>query len=205
MKVEEEENIVMLSQCIAKKKEIKSKSIDVDYILSVREMARLIKKKGGTPDSIEVVDFKDPSPEILDYVSGGRTELVIRTLSSITGYKLEEDTLANLRDPTNKVKRISLKLDNREFNFVAVNTLGELRRVLEEVKSGEKIDYIEARACPGGCIGGGGMPIPTNEEKRLIRLKAIYDAYDKLKLKDPWRSPEIRAAYQKLVETVRER
>jgi len=86
-----------------------------------------------------------------------------------------------------------------------VNTLGELRKVLEEVKSGEKIDYIEARACPGGCIGGGGMPIPTNEEKRLIRLKAIYDAYDKLKLKDPWRSPEIRAAYQKLVETVRER
>jgi protein-tyrosine-phosphatase len=49
------------------------------------------------------------------------------------------------------------------------------------------------------------MPIPTNETKRLARLKAIYEAYDKLKLKDPWRSPEIRAAYQRLVEAIRER
>ncbi|MGC8577114.1 MAG: [Fe-Fe] hydrogenase large subunit C-terminal domain-containing protein [Thermoproteota archaeon] len=202
---DKKENIVILSQCIAKKKEIKSKSIDVDYVLSVREMARLIKKRGGTPDSVKVVDFKNPSPEILDYVSGGRTELVIRTLSNITGYKLEEGITANLRDPTKKVKSISLKLNSREFNFVAVNTLGELRKVLEAVKSGEKIDYIEARACPGGCVSGGGMPIPTNEVKRLARLKAIYEAYDKLKLKDPWRSPEIRAAYQRLVEAIRER
>ncbi|MEM3809139.1 MAG: hypothetical protein QW342_04310, partial [Thermoproteota archaeon] len=67
------------------------------------------------------------------------------------------------------------------------------------------IDYIEARACPNGCISGGGMPIPTNETKRLARSEMIYSVYDKLKLKDPWESPEIRDAYQKLVGTVKER
>lgn len=198
-------NIVVLSQCIAKKKEVKSKNVDINYVLSVREMARLIKKKGRTPDSVEVVEFKNSSPEILDYVSGGRTELVIRTLFNITGYKLEESITANLRDPTKKMKSVSLIINNQEFNFVAVNTLGELRKVLEAVKSGEKIDYIEARACPGGCVGGGGMPIPTNETKRITRSKMIYEAYDKLKMKDPWMSPEIRAAYQKLVGTIKER
>ncbi|MEM0219482.1 MAG: [Fe-Fe] hydrogenase large subunit C-terminal domain-containing protein [Thermoproteota archaeon] len=197
--------IVVLSQCIAKKKEIKSKNINVDYVLSVREMARFIKKKGGTPDSMEFVDIENPSPEILDYVSGGRTELVIRTLFNINGYKLEESIIANLRDFTKKTKNFSLKINNQEFNFVVTSTLGELRKVLEAVKFGEKIDYIEARACPNGCISGGGMPIPTNETKRLARSEMIYSVYDKLKLKDPWESPEIRDAYQKLVGTVKER
>ena len=29
-------------------------------------------------------------------------------------------------------------------------------------------------ACPGGCLGGGGMPIPTNPEIRMARARAIY-------------------------------
>ena len=29
-------------------------------------------------------------------------------------------------------------------------------------------------ACPGGCLGGGGQPIPTSPEIRKARAKAIY-------------------------------
>ena len=51
------------------------------------------------------------------------------------------------------------------------------RRVLEDIKAGGKFSqchFIEFMACPGGCLGGGGQPIPTNPEIRKARAKAIY-------------------------------
>ena len=43
------------------------------------------------------------------------------------------------------------------------------------IKKGEKFDFVEFMACPGGCIGGGGQPIPTNEEVIVERMTAVYD------------------------------
>jgi NADH-quinone oxidoreductase subunit G/[NiFe] hydrogenase diaphorase moiety small subunit len=51
------------------------------------------------------------------------------------------------------------------------------KRVLEDIKAGGPLSqchFIEFMACPGGCLGGGGMPIPTSPEIRAARAKAIY-------------------------------
>lgn len=51
------------------------------------------------------------------------------------------------------------------------------RKVLEDIKAGGKFSqchFIEFMACPGGCLGGGGQPIPTNPEIRAARARAIY-------------------------------
>ncbi len=50
-------------------------------------------------------------------------------------------------------------------------------KVLEDIKAGGKLSechFIEFMACPGGCIGGGGQPIPTSPEIRAARARAIY-------------------------------
>lgn len=50
-------------------------------------------------------------------------------------------------------------------------------KVMEDIKAGGKFSechFIEFMACPGGCIGGGGQPIPTSPEIRSARAKAIY-------------------------------
>jgi iron-only hydrogenase group A len=58
------------------------------------------------------------------------------------------------------------------------------KRVLENIKAGGQFSqchFIEFMACPGGCLGGGGMPIPTSPEIRAARAKAIYaedEAYE---------------------------
>ncbi len=58
------------------------------------------------------------------------------------------------------------------------------KKVMEDIKAGGKFSechFIEFMACPGGCLGGGGQPIPTNPEIRAARAKAIYSedhAYD---------------------------
>jgi len=51
------------------------------------------------------------------------------------------------------------------------------KKVLEDIKAGGKFSechFIEFMACPGGCLGGGGQPIPTSPEIRAARAKAIY-------------------------------
>lgn len=51
------------------------------------------------------------------------------------------------------------------------------RRVLEDIKAGGRFSqchFIEVMACPGGCLGGGGQPIPTGPEIRAARARAIY-------------------------------
>ncbi len=58
------------------------------------------------------------------------------------------------------------------------------KKVMEDIKQGGKFSechFIEFMACPGGCLGGGGMPIPTTPEIRAARARAIYaedKAYD---------------------------
>jgi NADH-quinone oxidoreductase subunit G/[NiFe] hydrogenase diaphorase moiety small subunit/NADP-reducing hydrogenase subunit HndD len=46
---------------------------------------------------------------------------------------------------------------------------------MDQIKDGTSpYHFIEVMACPGGCLGGGGQPIPTNEEIRKKRAEAIY-------------------------------
>jgi NADH-quinone oxidoreductase subunit G/[NiFe] hydrogenase diaphorase moiety small subunit len=51
------------------------------------------------------------------------------------------------------------------------------KKVMEDIKAGGKFSechFIEFMACPGGCLGGGGQPIPTTPEIRAARARAIY-------------------------------
>ncbi|MGC9953095.1 MAG: NADH-dependent [FeFe] hydrogenase, group A6 [Rhizomicrobium sp.] len=50
-------------------------------------------------------------------------------------------------------------------------------RVMQDIQEGGPLSqchFIEFMACPGGCLGGGGQPIPTSAEIRAARAKAIY-------------------------------
>ena len=50
-------------------------------------------------------------------------------------------------------------------------------RVMQDITEGGPLSqchFIEFMACPGGCLGGGGQPVPTNRGIRAARAKAIY-------------------------------
>jgi NADP-reducing hydrogenase subunit HndD len=71
---------------------------------------------------------------------------------------------------------------------------------MEQVKSGEKeYHFIEIMACPGGCLGGGGQPIPTNDEVRKKRMKAIYDEDTSLAIRKSHENPEIVQIYKEFL------
>jgi len=69
------------------------------------------------------------------------------------------------------VKEAEVDLAGKKLKIAVVNGIGEIQPILENLK---KYDYIEVMACPDGCVGGGGQPIPTTKEIIKKRLEALY-------------------------------
>ena len=59
--------------------------------------------------------------------------------------------------------------------------------------------FVEIMACPGGCIGGGGQPIPTNEAIRKARAKAIYTEDEKMTIRKSHENPEVIQLYKEFL------
>jgi len=62
-----------------------------------------------------------------------------------------------------------------KLKVAVVNGLGNARQLLEDLKAKRcHYDYVEVMACPGGCIGGGGQPVPVDAKIRAQRAAALY-------------------------------
>jgi len=67
---------------------------------------------------------------------------------------------------------------------------------MDKIKAGEAdYHFVEIMACPGGCIGGGGQPIPTSPEIRMKRASAIYLADRNMKIRKSHDNPVIQEIY----------
>jgi iron only hydrogenase large subunit-like protein len=72
------------------------------------------------------------------------------------------------------------------------------RKVMEDIKAGGKFSechFIEFMACPGGCLGGGGQPIPTNAEIRAARARAIYSEDHAYSVRKSYENPAVARIY----------
>ena len=65
------------------------------------------------------------------------------------------------------IKETEVEIAGRTYNIAVVSGLNNAAKLLDEVRAGtSKYDWIEVMACPHGCVGGGGQPIPMTEETR---------------------------------------
>ena len=81
------------------------------------------------------------------------------------------------------------------------NGLKNAEEVIRRIESGEA-DYlfVEIMACPGGCIGGGGQPIGTDNAKRQARIKALYALDESLPLRKSHENPDIKTIYEEFFD-----
>ena len=88
-------------------------------------------------------------------------------------------------------------LEGVELKVAIAHGLVNANNVLQAVKNG-KADYhfIEVMACPGGCLGGGGQPIPTSLEIRNKRTAAIYEEDMNMPVRKSHENPEILKIYE---------
>jgi iron only hydrogenase large subunit-like protein len=92
-------------------------------------------------------------------------------------------------------------LEGVEAKVAIAHGLSNAKIIMEQIEKGESpYHFIEIMACPGGCLGGGGQPIPTNEEIRTKRMLAIYEEDRNLPLRKSHENPEIKAIYEEFLK-----
>ncbi|MFZ4739960.1 MAG: [FeFe] hydrogenase, group A [Bacteroidales bacterium] len=200
---------VSVMPCIAKKfeaqrEEMTHKGItDVDAVLTTRELARLIRLYGIDIMNIEseVADAilgTRSSAGKLFAVSGGVAEAVLRTsFNLLTGNDLVNFKIIELRSINKNRKEFKMKLGEFEVGVAVVSDMINAEKLLNEIKNGRNdIQFVEVMACPGGCVNGGGQPIPSRKEDIKARIKAIYDVDDKESIKFAHKNPQLNELYK---------
>ncbi len=200
--------LVSIMPCTAKKFEARRYELlgDVDYVITTRELARMIKEAGIDFKRLKESDFDHPLGEssgagAIFGSSGGVMEAALRTVYEIltnkTLQKLEFNSIRGL----DFSKEGEIEINGKKIRFLAVHTLGSARKILEKLKNKElNYHFIEVMACPGGCIGGGGQPIPTNKEILKKRMNAIYLNDKQKKIRKSHENPAIKKIYNEFLK-----
>jgi NADP-reducing hydrogenase subunit HndD len=191
---------------------------DVDFVLTTRELAIMIKQAGIDFRSLEPSDFDSIMGDstgagVIFGATGGVMEAALRTAYEIvTGHEVPFKNLNILPVRGMKgVKEASIKiegckdewkfLEGVELKTAIAHGLVNANKLMKMVREGSvPYHFIEIMACPGGCIGGGGQPIPTSLEIRKKRIKAIYSEDEHMELRKSHENPDIIAIYKEFLD-----
>jgi NADH-quinone oxidoreductase subunit G/NADP-reducing hydrogenase subunit HndD len=177
---------VSIMPCTAKKFECAREEMgrdyvpDVDYVLTTRELAQLIRMFG--------VDMMEVEPDRADTpfgmrstagkifgATGGVMEAAIRSAYFLlTGKELKELKVQEVRG-LDGIKEAKIKIGDLEVGVAVASSLKNAAQLLESVRAGRKdIHFIEVMTCPGGCIAGGGQPLGADQNAIKARMQALY-------------------------------
>lgn len=201
--------VVSIMPCVAKKYErgrdefsVNGDS-DVNYSITTRELAHLIKQANIDFNTLEDDDFDKPLGEstgagVIFGTTGGVIEAATRTAYEIqTGKKLEKVDFEELRGMEG-IREATVDFDGQEIRIGIAHGLGNARKLLEDIEAG-KSDFhaIEIMACPGGCIGGGGQPLHHGNSSILkARQKALYQEDAGKAIRKSHENPFVQELYQ---------
>lgn len=203
---------VSIMPCTAKKFEIGRPDQsaagvpDVDYALTTRELARMIKRLGIRFQDLPDEGFDDPLGEstgaaVIFGATGGVMEAALRTaVETLTGDTLQNLDFTEVRG-TEGIKEAVYNVAGMDVKVAVVSGLGNARRLLEKVKSGDaEYHFIEIMGCPGGCVNGGGQPqvsgmVRNTVDVQAIRAKVLYDNDTAKTIRKSHENPSIKKVY----------
>ncbi len=228
---------VALMPCSAKKFECNRPEMcdsgfkDIDYGLTTRELAKMIREAGVDLPRMPKSDFDDPfgtatGSGVIFGATGGVMEAALRTVIEIvTGLKVE-NVFANA-DITpvrgfDGVRVVEIKvpqsgpvpamfkhlvkdwkwLEGATLKVAIAHGTANAKKVMENIKSGGELaqcHFIEFMGCPGGCLGGGGQPIPTSPEIRAARARAIYSEDQAYAVRKSHENPAVLKLYKEFL------
>ncbi len=199
-------NIVMVDimPCTAKKFEVSRPEFDgdTDVSLTTVELAKLIKQMNIDFVNLPESDFDAPlglstgAAAIFGH-TGGVMEAALRTAADwLEGKDLQQIDYVQVRSMETK-KEATLTLAGHEIKICVVHTLGEARKLLDEIKAGTSpYHFIEIMACYGGCIGGGGQPYHPTKEILDKRVEALFKVDSSLKYRKSHQNPAVIQFYK---------
>jgi NADP-reducing hydrogenase subunit HndD len=215
---------VSLMPCSAKKFECERPEMDdsgfkdVDYALTTRELAGMIKECGIDLPNLPDSDFDDPlgigtGAGLVFGATGGVMEAAIRTAYElVTGSEVPfkdlnimpvrgMEGIRHAEIPITKAVDDWKFLEGATLKVMIAHGTANAKKVMDMLCRGELDGYhfIEIMACPGGCLGGGGQPIPTSPEIREARAKAIYAEDEGLPIRKSHENPIVQQIYKEFL------
>lgn len=207
---------VSIMPCIAKKAEARREDMgrdgyrDVDYVLTTRELARMIKRHDLDLNTLEP---SKPFGQLATYTgagaifgaTGGVMEAALRTVSEI----LEENTTPidfKMVRGNADIKEATLDIKGMKINVAVVHGGIAIKRFLESLKTTQKTyHFVEFMGCSGGCINGGGQPIVPAKildqtDVRKLRASVLYDIDRKNEIRKSHENPFVQKLYQEFLE-----
>jgi NADH-quinone oxidoreductase subunit G len=210
------EKIVSVSvmPCTAKKFEAQRPEMnssgyqDVDYVLTTRELARMMKEAG--------LDLKDMPDEPADSplgeytgaatifgTTGGVMEAALRSAYFlVTGRELENLDILPVRGMKG-IKEAEVDVDGLKLKVAVAHGLGNARKIMDKISAQlanegkSEYHFVEIMACPGGCVGGGGQPWGSDMAKRARRGETLYEEDRSLPFRRSHENPSVKALYEK--------
>ena len=203
---------VSVMPCTAKKFEISRDDEnaagvpDVDVVLTVRELARMIKR--ANIDLTMLPDEKfDPTMDVstgaavIFGATGGVMEAALRTAAdTLTGKSLDSIDYEEVRG-TDGIKEAVYNVAGMDVKVAVASGLSNANEILKKVKNGEAdYHFIEIMCCPGGCVNGGGMPIQPSSVRNFVdirkeRAKVLYEEDKNLPLRKSHDNPIVKKCY----------
>jgi NADP-reducing hydrogenase subunit HndD len=204
--------VVSIMPCLAKKYECQRNEFkvngnpDVDFCLSTRELAHLIREANINFKALPDADFDNPLGEssgaaVIFGTTGGVIEAAVRTAYEIfTGKKLEKIDFHELRG-LDGIRIATVDFDGTKINIGIAHQLGNARKLLDGIRSGTyNLHAIEIMACPSGCIGGGGQPLHHGDSKIIqARHEAIYREDAQKPIRKSHENPYIKKLYEEFL------
>lgn len=216
--------VVSVMPCTAKKFEADRPEMrasgfkDMDYVLTTRELGRMLRQAG-----LELDQLDDSSCDsllgthtgagVIFGATGGVMEAALRTvyelvtgrevpfrdlnITPVRGLEGIREASVAITDPLPDWDFLS----GVEIKVAVAHGLANARTLLSDLRRGDKqYHFVEIMACPGGCLGGGGQPIPTSPEIRRQRAAGIYAEDMDMPLRKSHDNPEVIKIYQDFLE-----
>ncbi len=204
--------VVSVMPCVAKKYEAARPELttnelnSVDYVISTRELASMIREAGIFFDNMPDEDFDSVMGEssgagVIFGTTGGVIEAAMRTAYCwLTGEyppNVEFEALRGFEG----IKEATYNIKGTELKIAVAHGLGNSRELLEAVRD-KKATYhaIEIMACPSGCVNGGGQPY-SRENQDIIKKRAegLYLEDRNKPIRYSHENPEIKKLYEEFL------
>ena len=201
---------VSVMPCVAKKYECEREEFkvngdpDVNYSITTRELARLIKICNIDFANLPEAEFDSPlgastGAAVIFGATGGVMEAALRTAYEvITGKTLPKIDFEEVRG-LDGIREATIPIpDVVDLKVAVVYGLKNARVIMEQIKAGNcPYHFVEVMACPGGCIDGAGQ-LYHHGDASIVKARhaAIYKADREMPLRKSHENPEIQAIYK---------
>jgi iron-only hydrogenase group A len=175
---------------------------DVDWALTTRELARMIKLAAIDMAALPEEEFDQPlgastGAATIFGTTGGVMEAALRTVYEILEGKPLPNTDFTEARGMKGIKTAQVRAGGMDIRVAIAHGLGNARQLLDELAAGKSpYHFIEIMSCPGGCVGGGGQPVLPDWNKKLARNRSLYQEDLHLKERLSHKNAEVSLLYE---------